>query len=109
MDDQTFKIKLKEIIEAFSSEDFELAIKKAEDFQKELQNQDEKIFVKNIIKIITAANLVNQQKLEESLQILESCYLELKNYSPTYKGLKVENLLQSVNQSIADIKAIIKK
>lgn len=109
MDENLFKIKLKEIIDIFASENFELAISKAKELEEVIQDNEEKSFIKNIIKVINAAKLVNQQNLEEAIKNLESSYSELKNFRPNYKGLKIENLLQSINQSIADIKSIMKK
>ncbi|MFN4220436.1 MAG: hypothetical protein ACK4GJ_05920 [bacterium] len=109
MDDQVFLQKLKEIVDFFANENFDAAIQKAKELKENIQNQDDIILIENIIKIISSAQLINQQKLEEALSLLESSYNTLKSYRPNYKGLKIENLLQSVNQSILDIKTLIKK
>ncbi|MFN3478632.1 MAG: hypothetical protein ACK4ZM_04650 [bacterium] len=109
MDDKVFIQKLKEVVDFFANENFDAAIQKAKKLKENIQNQDDIILIENIIKIISSAQLINQQKLEEALSLLESSYNTLKNYRPNYKGLKIENLLQSVNQSIIDIKSLIKK
>lgn len=109
MDKQGFIKKLKEIVEIFASENFELAIKESCELKKKLESQEDKLFLENLIKVMYSASLINQQKLDEALDLLESSYKELKNFRPNYKGLKVENLIQSINQSISEIKAILKK
>ncbi|MCX7758321.1 MAG: hypothetical protein N2169_01710 [bacterium] len=108
MDDQEFIKKLKQIIDIFSSENFEFAIKISDEMENMLSDPEEKRFIKNIKNVIYATYLINKQEIDEALKLLESSYLELKNFRPNYKGLKVENLIQSINQSIADIKTIIK-
>ena len=109
MDEKLFINRLKEIINIFSTENFYLAIDKAKELKKELNDDEEKLFVENIIKIIQATLLLNQQNIGESLELLESAYFQLKNFRPNYKGLKVENLLNNINQSISEIKKISKK
>ncbi|MCS7165565.1 MAG: hypothetical protein RMJ51_04770 [Candidatus Calescibacterium sp.] len=109
MDNQFFISELKKIIEIFSQEKYEQAIDEAKKLQDKLIDLDEKKFVKNIENIIYSAYLINNQELDKALEILEKSYTELKTFSPNYKGLKVENLIQNINQSIIDIKSIIKK
>lgn len=109
MNDQIFISELKKIVEIFSQEKYEQAIEESNQLQNKLIDPEEKSFVKNIANIIYATYLINKQELEKALEILENSYSELKKFSPNYKGLKVENLIQNINQSILDIKSIIKK
>ncbi len=108
MEDQLFLSTLKEIIDIFALENYSFAIQKANKLYQEINNPEDKIFLQNIINIIKAADLINHQEIEEALKLLENAYHELKKFRPNYKGLKIENLLNSVNQSIIDLKLILK-
>ena len=106
MEDNIFKQKLKEIVDLFSINEFELAIFKAEELKNELNETDEIEFVNCLINVIKATFIINYNgELSEAYKLLVYSYDKLKSFRPFYKGLKLENFINSIQESMAEIKS----
>jgi len=97
---------IREIVKLFSEEKFDQALDKCKEVETLIINSEEKNFLENLKKVILAAIYINQQDLKKALELLESSYVELKKFRPNYKGMKLEGLIDSINQAIIDIKSL---
>jgi predicted negative regulator of RcsB-dependent stress response len=104
--DKEFIDRIKYVVELFSKEKFDEALLECNKVEELSLDHEEKSFLESIKKVIQATVLINQQDLDKALNLLESTYFELKKFRPNYKGMKVENLIDSINQAIIDIKSI---
>ncbi len=108
MEDNVFKQKVKEIVDLFSTNEFELAIFKAEEIKDQLNENDEIEFINCLINVINATYIINSNgDLKEAYQLLLYSYDKLKSFRPFYKGLKLENFINSIQESIAEIKSYL--
>jgi hypothetical protein len=108
MEDNLFKEKIREIVNYFSANEFEIAIFKANEIKEQLQLQDEIEFVDCLIDVIKATNIINSNgDLKEAYKLLLDSYSKLKSFRPFYKGLRLENFINSIQESLAEIKNYI--
>jgi len=115
MEDNLFKEKIREIVNYFSANEFEIAIFKANEIKEHLQLQDEIEFVDCLIDVIKATNIINSngdlkeayKLLKEAYKLLFDSHSKLKSFRPFYKGLRLENFINSIQESLAEIKNYI--
>jgi hypothetical protein len=108
MEDNLFKEKIREIVNYFSANEFEIAIFKANEIKEQLQLQDEIEFVDCLIDVIKATNIINSNgDLKEAYKLLFNSNSKLKSFRPFYKGLRLENFINSIQESLAEIKNYI--
>jgi hypothetical protein len=108
MEDNLFKEKIREIVNYFSTNEFEMAIFKANEIKEQLQLQDEIEFVDCLIDVIKATNIINSNgDLKEAYKLLFNSHSKLKSFRPFYKGLRLENFINSIQESLAEIKNYI--
>jgi hypothetical protein len=119
MEDNLFEEKIREIVNYFSANEFEIAIFKANEIKEQLQLQDEIEFVDCLIDVIKATNIINNiinsngdlkeayKLLKEAYKLLFDSHSKLKSFRPFYKGLRLENFINSIQESLAEIKNYI--
>ncbi|MGB9638631.1 MAG: hypothetical protein ACP5RD_07940 [bacterium] len=108
MEDNIFKNNVKEIVSYFTNNEFELAIFKANEIKEQLLNTDEIEFIDCLINVIKATSIINSNgDLKEAYKLLLDSYNKLRSFRPFYKGLKLENFINSIQESIAEIKNYI--
>jgi hypothetical protein len=108
MEYNLFKEKIREIVNYFSANEFEIAIFKANEIKEQLQLQEEIDFVDCLIDVIKATNIINSNgDLKEAYKLLFDSYSKLKSFRPLYKGLRLENFINSIQESLAEIKNYI--
>lgn len=108
MDDNIFRDNVREVVNYFISNEFELAIFKANEIKEQFLTNDEMEFIDSLVSVIRATSIINSNgDLKEAYKLLLDSYNKLKSFRPLYKGLKLEGFINSIQESIAEIKNYI--
>ncbi len=99
--------KFKKAIELFITKDFDASLKLLEEILGEVEDPRDERFIRAFYEIIEGTKHIEQLNVDLGYQSLKSGYVKLKSYYPAYKGIYLSKFLESVEDSLIELRSVV--
>jgi len=102
------KEEFKKAVEKFIAKDFESSLNIFSKLLQKVDDPRDRKFLEGFYEVVEGTKHIEVLRIDVGYQSLRSGYLKLKSFYPSYKGISLSKFLESIEDSLVELRAFIK-